>query len=161
MSEPPPAYEALQNPYVPTETKQPATNPEFPPNPSFPAGNYAPPPTMQQPAGAPGYAPGPVHTIVVGSIAFNQNPMSMTCPHCHQQILTKTSPKNGLLTWLLCGGMALFGQKKREKRNVRLITMVNRLNNDSTPDFTALNSNLRNSAFRSSEVHNLRRYASW
>ncbi|RCN48377.1 hypothetical protein ANCCAN_05525 [Ancylostoma caninum] len=49
MSEPPPAYEALQNPYVPTETKQPATNPEFPPNPTFPAGNCAPPPTMQQP----------------------------------------------------------------------------------------------------------------
>ncbi|KAK6040179.1 hypothetical protein COOONC_22315 [Cooperia oncophora] len=33
----------------------------------------------------------------------------MMCPHCHQQILTKTEPKSGLLTWLLCGGMALFG----------------------------------------------------
>ncbi|KAK6024976.1 hypothetical protein OSTOST_09135 [Ostertagia ostertagi] len=60
-------------------------------------------------AGAPGYGPAPIQTIIVGSVAFNQNPSSMMCPHCHQQILTKTVPKSGLLTWLLCGGMALFG----------------------------------------------------
>ncbi|VDP07357.1 unnamed protein product [Heligmosomoides polygyrus] len=78
MSEPPPAYEALQNPYVPTETKQPPSNPDFPPNPTMPAGNYAMPP---QPGSI------PIQTIIVGSVAFNQNPSSMTCPHCHQQVL--------------------------------------------------------------------------
>ncbi|KAK5966022.1 Lipopolysaccharide-induced tumor necrosis factor-alpha factor [Trichostrongylus colubriformis] len=109
MSEPPPAYEALQSPYVPSDTKQPASNPDFPPNPVLPPGNYAMPPPVPHPAGAPGYGPAPVHTIIVGSVAFNQNPTSMMCPHCHQQILTKTQPKSGLLTWLLCGGMAIFG----------------------------------------------------
>ncbi|PIO72144.1 hypothetical protein TELCIR_05935, partial [Teladorsagia circumcincta] len=50
MAEPPPAYEALQNPYVPSESKQPPSNPDFPPNPTLPPGNYAmPPPAAPHP----------------------------------------------------------------------------------------------------------------
>ncbi|KJH40665.1 hypothetical protein DICVIV_13374 [Dictyocaulus viviparus] len=109
MSEPPPAYEALQNPYVPSEmTKQTATSgcsPSAPQQCSYAGGqNYMSPPLQQQ--AVPVFTGNP---IVVTTIAFNENPMSVVCPHCHQQVVTKISPKSGLLTWLLCGGLALFG----------------------------------------------------
>ena len=36
-------------------------------------------------------------------------PMQCTCPNCKQQIVTRTEKQNGLLTWLLVGGLCLIG----------------------------------------------------
>ena len=62
--------------------------------------NYqaAPPPGMGQPAyvGAPVFIP-------------SEFPMQCVCPHCRQQIITRTTKENGLLTWLCIGGLCLIG----------------------------------------------------
>ncbi|UJR20584.1 hypothetical protein I4U23_023709 [Adineta vaga] len=58
----------------------------------------------------PASAPAPVYAApmyappVVGSY-----PVQCVCPHCRQQVVTQTVKKNGLLAWLLCGGMTLVG----------------------------------------------------
>jgi lipopolysaccharide-induced tumor necrosis factor-alpha factor len=36
-------------------------------------------------------------------------PMQCTCPHCGKQVVTRVEKKNGLLAWLICGGLFLFG----------------------------------------------------
>ncbi|PAA62091.1 hypothetical protein BOX15_Mlig020806g2 [Macrostomum lignano] len=33
----------------------------------------------------------------------------MTCPHCHASISTQVTMDTGLLPWLICGGLCLFG----------------------------------------------------
>jgi lipopolysaccharide-induced tumor necrosis factor-alpha factor len=43
------------------------------------------------------------------TMGFSENPMQMQCPNCHARILTRVSYKNGALTWLICGGLCLFG----------------------------------------------------
>ncbi|KAJ1373296.1 hypothetical protein KIN20_035657 [Parelaphostrongylus tenuis] len=106
MSEPPPAYEVVENANLSSDTKKHATAPEISasaPEHTYATGNF--PPSPLQP-GVPIYTGNP---IVVTTIAFNENPMSMVCPHCHHQIVSRISPKSGLLTWVLCGGLALFG----------------------------------------------------
>jgi len=63
--------------------------------------NYqqAPPPlVMAQPA----YVGAPI--IIAGDY-----PMQCTCPQCGRQIVTRLERKNGLLAWLICGGLFIFG----------------------------------------------------
>ncbi|CAN0284406.1 lipopolysaccharide-induced tumor necrosis factor-alpha factor homolog [Lampetra fluviatilis] len=36
-------------------------------------------------------------------------PFVATCPSCHQAVQTETSTQPGLLTWLVMGGLCLFG----------------------------------------------------
>ncbi|UJR17496.1 hypothetical protein I4U23_004391 [Adineta vaga] len=43
-------------------------------------------------------------TRVSGSI-----PVQCVCWNCKKQIVTRTEKKNGLVTWLGCGGLILFG----------------------------------------------------
>ncbi|CAH8588351.1 unnamed protein product [Schistosoma turkestanicum] len=40
---------------------------------------------------------------------FKWNPVGMTCPYCHRNIVTKVRSESGLLAWLLCGLMFLTG----------------------------------------------------
>lgn len=104
-------------------------------NPGYPQGPQAGYPGMPQPGG-PQYGPpgGPQYgpsgqaypppppqgmqqgtTIVVGAPAvtvmggFHEVPMNVTCPQCHQAVVTRTSYETGTLTWLICGGLVLLG----------------------------------------------------
>ena len=36
-------------------------------------------------------------------------PMQYPCPYCGNYILTVTTPVPGLLTWMLCTGLFVFG----------------------------------------------------
>uniref|UniRef100_A0A8C2MRU8 LITAF domain containing n=1 Tax=Cricetulus griseus TaxID=10029 RepID=A0A8C2MRU8_CRIGR len=36
-------------------------------------------------------------------------PMQTICPYCGNRIITVTTPVPGLLTWLLCSGLFVFG----------------------------------------------------
>jgi lipopolysaccharide-induced tumor necrosis factor-alpha factor len=63
--------------------------------------NYqqAPPPvTMTQPV----YVGAPI--VFVGDY-----PMQCTCPRCGKQVVSRVEKKNGLLAWLICGGLFIFG----------------------------------------------------
>lgn len=42
-------------------------------------------------------------------LAVSEYPFQGACPNCRAQISTRTVPKNGLLTWLLCVGLTLIG----------------------------------------------------
>ena len=47
--------------------------------------------------------------MVISTIPLHNVPVTMQCPHCHAHITTKTEFKSGALTWLMCGGLTLFG----------------------------------------------------
>ncbi|CAH6786782.1 lITAF domain-containing protein [Phodopus roborovskii] len=36
-------------------------------------------------------------------------PMQTICPYCGNHIITVTTPVPGILTWLLCSGLFVFG----------------------------------------------------
>ncbi|XP_053550298.1 lipopolysaccharide-induced tumor necrosis factor-alpha factor homolog [Bombina bombina] len=50
-----------------------------------------------------------VQTTVVLQNAFHDTPVCCICPICHQNIVTRTEYKTGLLTWAVFGGLILFG----------------------------------------------------
>ena len=43
------------------------------------------------------------------SISFNEKPIQCICTHCHSSILTHVERSSGLLVWLLCCILVLFG----------------------------------------------------
>ena len=47
--------------------------------------------------------------ITTQSLLYGDMPIQCTCPHCHQTICTRIEKKTALLSWLLCGGILLFG----------------------------------------------------
>lgn len=69
---------------------------------SPPYGFEALPTNVQQPMAV------PVVTQVVMMPTLTDVPGRITCPHCHQDIMTETEHLSGLLTWLICGTLALF-----------------------------------------------------
>lgn len=121
-----PGYPPQQSGYPPQQPGYPpqqsgheagGMNPNYPPGPQpgYPGG---PPPTGPQ-YGQPYYPPTsgqqsstvvvgvPAITVVTGG--FHESPMNITCPQCRQNVVTRTSYETGTLTWLVCGGLALFG----------------------------------------------------
>ncbi|XP_051993763.1 cell death-inducing p53-target protein 1 homolog [Xyrauchen texanus] len=71
----------------------------YPPPPPY--GFGAPPITVQ-----PTVVPVVTHMVMVTSLT--NVPGHITCPHCLQDVITETEYLSGLLTWLICGTLALF-----------------------------------------------------
>ncbi|CAF1229344.1 unnamed protein product [Didymodactylos carnosus] len=46
---------------------------------------------------------------MVPMVILGDMPVSCNCGNCHASIITRTERTAGILTWLICGGLALFG----------------------------------------------------
>uniref|UniRef100_A0A3B5JUV9 LITAF domain-containing protein n=1 Tax=Takifugu rubripes TaxID=31033 RepID=A0A3B5JUV9_TAKRU len=51
----------------------------------------------------------PVITNVVMVPQLQDVPGRITCPQCGQSIITTVDYKNGVLTWVICGALGIFG----------------------------------------------------
>lgn len=49
------------------------------------------------------------NVVYLSPNAFGPRPTNVICPHCQHQVLTNTRPVSGLLTWLLCLLLIIFG----------------------------------------------------
>uniref|UniRef100_A0A3P8VZV2 Lipopolysaccharide-induced tumor necrosis factor-alpha factor homolog n=1 Tax=Cynoglossus semilaevis TaxID=244447 RepID=A0A3P8VZV2_CYNSE len=79
----------------------------YPPPPGYgpapPLSGYAPPPNFAQ-----GPSPGTTVTYVV-TPNLQDAPGQSLCPRCNRTVLTRTEHVSGLMAWLICGGLCLFG----------------------------------------------------
>ncbi|KAL1780260.1 hypothetical protein HispidOSU_029908 [Sigmodon hispidus] len=48
--------------------------------------------------------------------ATTSMPMQTVCPYCGNHIVTVTTPVPGILTWLVCSGLFIFGTIPKELR---------------------------------------------
>jgi lipopolysaccharide-induced tumor necrosis factor-alpha factor len=49
------------------------------------------------------------NVVYVAQNVYGPYPCHVTCPHCQCQVLTQTRPVAGLLAWLLCILLIIFG----------------------------------------------------
>lgn len=82
-----------------------------PPQSGYPQPGYSQPGYPQ-----PGYPSQPSVVVVtqpsvsmVGALALSPTPMTITCPNCRQTVSTTVSYDMGLLAWLICLLLCLFG----------------------------------------------------
>ena len=62
------------------------------------------------PAAVYGVAPQTIQaTAIIVQPSFGPYPMQVTCPNCNATLMSETSATPGLLTWLLSGGLIVFG----------------------------------------------------
>ncbi|UJR22428.1 hypothetical protein I4U23_025488 [Adineta vaga] len=68
-------------------------------------------PTQDYTAAAPKQHAAPIAYAVQGVplTAFAKNPVQCSCPNCHSLIITRVEQSSGLLAWLLCLFLVIFG----------------------------------------------------
>ncbi|XP_016896339.1 lipopolysaccharide-induced tumor necrosis factor-alpha factor homolog isoform X2 [Cynoglossus semilaevis] len=84
----------------------------YPPPPGYgpapPLSGYAPPPNFAQ-------GPSPGTTVPTTTVTYvvtpnlQDAPGQSLCPRCNRTVLTRTEHVSGLMAWLICGGLCLFG----------------------------------------------------
>ncbi|XP_028001346.2 lITAF domain-containing protein isoform X2 [Eptesicus fuscus] len=86
--------------------------PPLPPSHSPRPPPYAPPPPVIHAPPQPYYqGPRVIHTAVFNGVPVVASPMPINylCPYCGNYVVTVTTPIPGVLTWLLCTGLFVFG----------------------------------------------------
>ncbi|XP_028669694.1 lipopolysaccharide-induced tumor necrosis factor-alpha factor homolog [Erpetoichthys calabaricus] len=90
----------------------------YPPSPAYPQqpppdGNFGKGPVPMYPAqvpAAPSVTNQTVQTVYVQHhMNFLDRPVQTLCPVCQQMITTQLEYSSGVLTWLSCGGLFIFG----------------------------------------------------
>ncbi|XP_077991324.1 lipopolysaccharide-induced tumor necrosis factor-alpha factor homolog [Glandiceps talaboti] len=94
----------------PYPTQAPPVYSQQQPDPYGYAAPPPPPPPQAQAANTTVFVtPQPAVTTIVSTPRYGDSPQHQKCPHCHQDIVTRTEYKIGLMVWLVCGIMVIMG----------------------------------------------------
>ncbi|XP_078696160.1 lipopolysaccharide-induced tumor necrosis factor-alpha factor homolog isoform X1 [Branchiostoma floridae x Branchiostoma belcheri] len=102
--QPPPAYPTQAPP-----DSQPTQAPYSPPQPAnYQQGGAVQSTTTVFVSSVPQPVPGAV-VVTANPPSRSNQPVRLTCPSCHQDVLTTVQPEIGMFTWLMVGAVFLFG----------------------------------------------------